>query len=187
MILLVISLMDDPDYKEFLTNLYNEYSKNMFYYAYSILQDESLAEDAVNHAFMGIIKNVEKLFSENVNKMKPYIVVSVRNACYNIIKKQTRQSDKEILSDRIDEGIFEQKTEFGFDTETLSYVAEAVKNLKEQYRTVILLKYFHDYSYKEIAEAMDISTKHVGVLLTRAKAILKKEIIKRREEYEKEL
>ncbi|MGI5824817.1 MAG: RNA polymerase sigma factor [Bacillota bacterium] len=187
MIFFLISLVDDPDHQGFLTNLYDEYKEGMFYYAFSILHDENLAEDAVNQAFIGLIKNVEKFFEKSVKKMKPYVVISVRNACYSMLKKSKRRNRLEILSDRVEETLFDKKATDILDSVGMSEVAEAVKSLTEQYRTVILLKYFYEYSYKDIAVEMNISVKHVGVLLNRAKAILKREIMAGREKYEASL
>ena len=95
MIAVIISLVEKSGYRSFLNELYIEHHNKMLNYAEHILHDEKLAEDAVNEAFMGIIKNVEKIISMDVKKISPYIVISVRNACYNIAKKQKDRHDEE--------------------------------------------------------------------------------------------
>ena len=184
MLLVVISSIENLCYRDFLIDLYKEYKEDMFRYACSILREERLAEDAVNQAFLGIIKNVEKIYDLDVSKIKSYVVISVRNACYNINQKRSRQWEKEVMCDYIEDITIDDTSSF-LDEDSFDYVKQAVGALDEQYKTVILLRYYKELSYNEIAEKMNISPKHVSVLLTRAKSILKKEIITRRDEYEK--
>ena len=187
MIAVIISLVEKSGYRSFLNELYIEHHNKMLNYAEHILHDEKLAEDAVNEAFMGIIKNVEKIISMDVKKISPYIVISVRNACYNIAKKQKRLANCELLTDRIDEGFFEKSVDEKLTTVDFGYVRKAIKALNGQCRNVVLLRYYEGYSYKEIAAAMDISVGQVGVLLNRAKVRLKEAILAEREIYEEKI
>lgn len=173
MLQLLISLMDNPDHRDFVIDLYNEYKERMYYYAYSILHDEYLAEDAVNQAFVGIVQNVERIYALDVSKIKPYVVISVRNACFNILKKRKRQQG-ELLTDKIDDGIFDDMADTVLDACLADELAAAIGELPQNYLRVILLRYFFGYSYKEIASYMNVSDKQVSVMLCRAKAMLKK-------------
>lgn len=60
-----------------MTDLYNEYKERMYYYAYSILHDDYLAEDAVNQAFLGIVQNAEKIFALDVSKINPAVLFCI--------------------------------------------------------------------------------------------------------------
>ena len=53
-------------------------------------------------------------------------------------------------------------------------VRAALAALPEKYRLPIVLAYYNDASYDEIAEALGISRNHVGVLLLRGKQALRK-------------
>ena len=59
-----------------------------------------------------------------------------------------------------------------------SALSEAISALPDKYRVPIVLAYFHDASYDEIAEDLEISRNHVGVLLLRAKQQLRKSLEK---------
>lgn len=50
----------------------------------------------------------------------------------------------------------------------------AVDLLKDNYKTVIIMKYFNDMKIKDIAEIMSLPENTVKTYLTRAKASLKK-------------
>lgn len=54
------------------------------------------------------------------------------------------------------------------------YIIEAIGNLKENYKTAIILFYYHDYSIKTISEIMEIPEGTVKTYLSRGKAALKK-------------
>lgn len=182
MILLMISLEENPDYRDFLTELYDEHKLKMYCYAYNILHDEGLAEDAVNLAFTGIITNVEKIFTLDIKKTQSYIVISIRNACYNIAKKRNKAAEHEFLSDKTDDFGFGKDISAYINTDDFSYVRESLNVLSERSKNVVLLKYFVGCSYKEIADTMNISVEQVGVILNRAKTKLKAEIIAKRDE-----
>ena len=49
----------------------------------------------------------------------------------------------------------------------------AVAGLPDKYRVPLVLAYFNQLSYDEIAEQLNISRNHVGVLLLRAKKLLR--------------
>ena len=53
----------------------------------------------------------------------------------------------------------------------------AVANLSPKYRVPLVLAYFNQFSYDEIAEQLKISRNHVGVLLLRAKQRLRADLV----------
>ena len=57
-------------------------------------------------------------------------------------------------------------------------IQKAILTLKENYRTILILKDIEDLSYDEIAEVMDISLDKVKVWLFRARQQLR-EVIKK--------
>jgi len=61
-------------------------------------------------------------------------------------------------------------------------VRAAIAALPEKYRLPILLAYYDDASYDEIAEALGLSRNHVGVLLLRGKQALRKTLAPSEEE-----
>ena len=177
MIEFIISSIENVQEKEIAAILYEEYKKEMFRYAYSIVQDMYLAQDAVNQAFVGIIKNIKTVMSLDENKQKTYIHISVKHTSYNIINKKTHIEEHEkaldfiVLNDHFD-GV-EQHL---ISQENSEKLMKAVNMLPEKYRSIVMLKYFDDFSYKEISSIFDISVNQVGVILYRARMKLKNRI-----------
>jgi len=54
------------------------------------------------------------------------------------------------------------------------HLLNAIKELKENYRTAIILFYYYDYSIKTISSVMEIPESTVKTYLSRGKAELKK-------------
>ncbi len=63
-----------------------------------------------------------------------------------------------------------------FDKELLDIIKKELNNISEEYKEIILLKFFEDKSYEEISDILKISTNSVGVKINRAKKILKQKI-----------
>ena len=55
-------------------------------------------------------------------------------------------------------------------------IAAAIRTLPAQRRLVLFLRYFADFSYEEIAEALDISEGTVAATLTQARTALLEEL-----------
>ena len=62
------------------------------------------------------------------------------------------------------------------DRERRTRVREALKRLSSDVREILLLKYYRNLNYKEIAEELETSVSAVQAKLHRARAALKKEI-----------
>ena len=60
----------------------------------------------------------------------------------------------------------------------LDALLKYIKQLKPHYREVIILRYFQEYSYKEIAEELGESLSSVKVKLMRARKLLSELIVK---------
>ena len=79
---------DDKD-KRTVERLFNTYKKQMALLALSILHNESDSEDAVQNAFIKIIRNNWKTVSkiDNDNDMRNYLLKATKNSCIDMRKK----------------------------------------------------------------------------------------------------
>jgi RNA polymerase sigma-70 factor (ECF subfamily) len=62
----------------------------------------------------------------------------------------------------------------------LSWVMNEVESLSDDCREVLLLYYYHDVTYRELAELLGVSTATVNARLTRARAVLRERLNKLR-------
>ena len=63
--------------------------------------------------------------------------------------------------------------EIEINLENREMVSKALRDMKEEYRIPIILKYFHQMKTKEIAEFLDLSEGTVDVRIHRGKKMLK--------------
>ena len=101
MLAILLQLIDDPEDKRKFEDIYSRYERLMFIVARDILKDPYKAEDAVNDAFINIIKNFEKTGAADSPRTKRFVVIIVRNICFNMLKKDKRHP--EVLSNHVSE------------------------------------------------------------------------------------
>lgn len=154
--------------------LYKDYYVRVFGLCRRLLISNQLAEDATQETFMRAYKSFGKFDAEQ--PFWQWIASIANNHCIDVLRSKNRtdqlfgdetqeladvvSSDKPVLSDLI---AVEE-----FDT-----LNSAIAELPDKYRVPLVLAYFHDASYEEIAEHLNVSRNHVGVLLLRAKQHLR--------------
>ena len=158
--------------------LYKDYYPRVFGLCRRLLNSSELAEDAAQEAFMRAYKNFRKYDTD-----KPFwqwIASIANNYCIDLLRQQTRTDA--LFGDEATE--LEQLA--AADTPMLSDLIAveeadslngAVANLSAKYRVPLVLAYFNQFRYDEIAEQLNISRTHVGVLLLRAKQRLRADLI----------
>lgn len=158
------------DEKSTYEKLYNRYKRIMLNYAYSILKDRSLAEDAVHEAFIKLGNNLQKVHNLECNKTLNYLVTIVKNTSLTILKKQNK--NKTMDFDSLEYEIIDDKIDIQDDivsSEKYNLIMEIIDELKDELKTPFLLKMGQGYSNKEIAEILNISDNNVAVRIYRAK------------------
>ena len=154
--------------------LFTKYNKLAYYTALSIIKNHSTAEDVVQKTFIKVILNIHKIDDIDSASTKAFIVKIAKNEAlreYGKNKNISSVSYEDYMMDK------ENNTYNGSDDVWDTYteihdrhkLKEILKTLPEHYQTVILYKYAHGYSYKQIAELMDITETNVSVMLTRAR------------------
>lgn len=150
--------------------VYRKYCKLMFGTAFEILQDKSLAEDAVIEAMTRIIKNIDKIGEVDSPKTRSFAVIICKNAAKDIYNKQKRSNsaEKSYIEKLCAEDKYEPSSLL-LDKDTVNRMKEAIEGLDEMYRDVFLMKYAYDMRRGEIAEELGISVEAVKKRLMRAK------------------
>lgn len=167
-----LALIDEPSDKEKFAEIYNSYKAMMYDRAMSILHNNSLAEDALQESFLKIAKNISKISDPKCSKTTSFIIIIVRNTCYDILRNEKFDNTIQIDSeDCIMPDIEDVFSQFG-----VGRIAEIIDGLDEKYRDALILKYLHGYSYKEIADLLDITQKNAEIRVYRARTLLKERL-----------
>ncbi|SET33761.1 RNA polymerase, sigma subunit, SigY [Oceanobacillus limi] len=129
--------------------------------------------DIVQETF---IKVYRKIHQYNTGKLSTWIYRITLNSARDHFRKQKR--DQRLLSKAKEKQHMEEKYRFYFEKEEHIWLHECLQELDPKYRTPLILFYFHDASYEEIAAILKIKPSVVKTRLHRAKRLLKKEFEK---------
>lgn len=134
--------------------------------AYSYVKDEDKALDILQECACKGFLNVHKLKEPKI--FKTWITRVLINVAIDYVRKESKiiylGEDAVIVDDIIENISLEEKMD----------LYNAIDSLRENYKTVIVLKYFNYMSIEDIAYAMDIPSNTVKSHLRRAKESLNK-------------
>lgn len=150
--------------------LYLIYSKILFNLSLKYCSSITEAEDNLHDSFMEIYQSIDKY--QNIGSFEGWIKrITINKA---ISKFNKRSNFKSI--DEYQNIVYEEfdVTESGL---SLDILLKLIQQLPNQYRMVFNLYELDDYSHKEIAKLLNISEGTSKSNLSKAKAILKKNIL----------
>ena len=162
--LIYLQMLELPEERVKFESLYQTHRKAMFHIAKRILQDESLAEDAVHQAFVNIIAHFDQLMRYDDQQLYAYLFVTTQHAAIDLLRER-----KKVPLERW-ESTDSLETPFHSNDE----IANALSRLPERYRTALLLRYRYGYTPKEVASFFGINLYAEKKLIWRAKKALKK-------------
>jgi len=145
-------------------------AKIVFKYLIKIGVAKEDAEDIVQEA---IIKTIECLSQIEANKLRAWLFKVALNRYYTIYNKKKTQSyltDEDIQQFQASINIEEQL----ISKEQYEQLRLALLQLPQHFQQLLIMKYFMDLSYKEIASIIDHSENHVRTYLQRARKALRK-------------
>ena len=153
------------------------YEKPIYNLALRMVKVPEDAEDITQTVF---VKAYEKLDSYNpAHRFFSWIYRIAVNESINFCKRSRRTDDYESGVTGSDDETPEQRFR---DGELSENIGIAIARLKMDYRLVIVLKHFHDFSYQEMSDVLQIPEKTVKSRLFTArqqlKVILEKEGIR---------
>lgn len=168
MLLFYLSLLKDDADKAKFTDLYIKYSKLMKYAALQKLDDEHLAEDAVQTAFLNIIKSFYMVEDVNSHKTKRLLVVVTENVAIDILRRNQRYSG---FSYEELEPLLSIEPDM-LDNIAVQELVDKITEMPEIYRNVLELRAYHGLSEKQISAVLGIEYATVRKRLERARSML---------------
>lgn len=155
---------------ELFNILFNTYYENVYRSTYLIVQDESIAKDATQEAFVVFFEQMHRL--KDLDTIHIWIAAVASNKGINILKK-----DKKCISFA---SIDEIENEISYHSDSMALkesevdIMQALKVLDLRHRQVIVLKYYFELSEKEIGKMLELPLGTVKSRLKRARIKLKK-------------
>jgi RNA polymerase sigma-70 factor (ECF subfamily) len=151
-----------------LADLVERYYALLYRYACRLTGCVAEAEDLTQHAFLTAHAKWHQL--QDKTKAKSWLFTIARNAYLKELRGPTSFVTA-VLDAFPAPSVEPSPTEF--DSERLQNV---LNTLPEEFRSPVILFYFEDFSYKEIAEQMEVPVGTVMSRLARAKAYLRQRL-----------
>lgn len=146
--------------------LVRKYGERLYVHAYCILKDAQEARDVVQEVFIKAMR--EPRFFDADFKMQAWLYRVTRNLCFNLVRDRRRRDGILAAVPRSEE-LHADPIEVVFGGERQDEIIQAIGQLTEDHRTILLLRYYEDMSYAEIARALSIKLGTVMSRLSRAR------------------
>lgn len=153
-------MIDSPEDQSKFEKVYLQYKGLMYYVAYDILGNEQDAEDAVHNAFVKIAENIQKIYEPMCPKTKNFVVTIVEHKAIDLYRANQKRKTVEYL---------DEVGGISVDAQDLHGLAYCMAKLPPRYRQIILLKYHHGFTCREIAKQLDMTEANAIKLDQRAK------------------
>lgn len=172
----------EPAFRELLAR----YERPVFSLVYRMVRDRTLAEDLAQEAFIRAFNAIGSY--KTSYKFSNWILKIANNHTIDHLRKKkldtvsidgsphARTAEEIDRSRVVVEARDENPEQFVEHKELGSQIEQAIGGLREEYRTVILLRHVEGYAYDEIADIMDLPLGTVKTYLHRARAELRESL-----------
>lgn len=166
---LVIGARTSPDA---LARLYEEFYSRILTYCLRRLYKHQAAEDATSEVFLAVAKHIGTFDGTTLSQFTNWLYTIATNQCNAYLRKAIRQ--EQLLPEVANENCVAPKNnpeEYEISWPQLYY---AIRQLKPEQQSIIMLRFFEKISYKEIAAILQMNAITVRVNMNRTLHQLKK-------------
>lgn len=142
----------------------NRYRDVVFSYLSYTLKSQEKAEDAFQDVFMKVVVQLNEGKYQSTGKFNAWIMRIVHNYIIDLYRRS--QTDATVISNDESEvdlfnmpslAVNENREQEMIDQQTLNEVKQLIALLPDTQREVLLMRYYEDLSFKEIAEKTNCS------------------------------
>ncbi|MCT4604564.1 MAG: RNA polymerase sigma factor [Marinisporobacter sp.] len=154
----------------------DKYSRKVHGYIFKLVRNEHIAEELAQETFIKTYRHLDRF--DTKKSFSVWILKIARNTALDYFKSKKRCSAyelKEELDFKDEDSILQNPANAVERKERLNLINEIINNLPKKYRELIVLKYFEELNYNEIALRLDISTDKVKWRLYQARKKMVKE------------
>ena len=167
---MMLSTEKEQSWPAILDGIYSEYRHFMLRIAGSYIDDPQACEDVFHNAFLGLIRNQERIMQLTTPQLKAYLLLAVRHASIDYLRKERRMNLVDIADGMLEELVCQpgesvSASERSFRTVELY---EVVRQLPVEDQTLLLGHYVVGLDSNELAQLLDCSPGGVRVKLHRA-------------------
>ena len=153
-----------------LDSIYSEYRNFMLSVARSYIDDAQISEDIFHNAFISLIRNQERVTKLSPPKLKAYLLLAVRHASIDYLRKERRMNLVDVSDDILMDLISKSRevlTESEMPFQTVEFYS-IIRQLSAEDQTLLIGRYVVGLDSNELAQLLDCSPGGVRVKLHRA-------------------
>ena len=143
-----------------ITGIYNRHVDAVYRLCYSYMKNAADAEDMVQETFLRLIRSGNSF--ENDRHERAWLIVTASNLCKDQLKHWWRKTVA-----------LEEQEEAAQSASQNNDVLQAVMNLPANYKVVVYLYYYEEFTTQEIAKNLHCTESTVRSRLARARNKLK--------------
>jgi RNA polymerase sigma-70 factor, ECF subfamily len=154
------------------SNVYKEFSGNIFRYIYFKVSDYEVAADLTADTFTRFWK---VSLREPIENTKAFLFSIANGIIIDYYRKKKKQ--KKVSLDVIDEwllGVIDKNEEVLSNKQEITYIFLKLKKIKKPYQDILLLYYVEELNVDEISLIINKTENNTRVMLHRALQALKK-------------
>lgn len=141
----------------------DNFSDDVYRFIFKACRNKELAEDIVQDSYLTLWEHVREIAYE---KAKAFLFTTSYRKMIDIFRREKKNGDIENIC--TGQYTYEEKT-----PDLQQILEKALDRLSPVQKTVVLLRDYEDYSYKEIAEITNLTESQVKVYIFRARNFMK--------------
>ena len=157
--------------------LYRSHYRRVHGFCRHLLGRAAPAEDAAQEVFLRAYRAFDRY--DPAQPFAGWIMSIASQYCIDVVRRRTRErrlfGDEDIEHIEAESGD-RPSLETLVTTERAAELQAAIASLPDKQRIPLVLAYYEEASYEDIAATLGITRSHVGVLILRAKQALRREL-----------
>ncbi|MBQ4510099.1 MAG: sigma-70 family RNA polymerase sigma factor [Clostridia bacterium] len=182
MMLALIMAIENEEDRSFVLDIYNQYEKSIYAYAYTMTDDEEYSRDCVHDVIKIVIEELDTFKEFSDNRKVKFMMVCCKHSVYNKYSFKQRiyqplnnfsqNEEKEYTIDIPDE--IPDICEELINNETRAKLHKCIKQLNQLEQDILTLRYECELPTKKIAKLLNLSDDAVRQRLVRIHKEIKK-------------
>jgi RNA polymerase sigma-70 factor, ECF subfamily len=167
---------------EALGEIYRLYARRVFGLCRYMLDSLESAEDACSDVFLKLQRSIESY--DGSIPFLGWLLRVAANQCIDILRRGQRV--RKVIVDVEDEAVVTDAASSEpsplsavISTEQRAQVRDTIARLPQNYRVPLILRYYGELGYDEIAQQLGVQRNHVATLIFRAKQELRRKLSQR--------
>jgi len=160
--------------------LFYAYREDVYRFSLLVVHDAALAQDVVQEAFLKVFRSIHQF--QFRSSFKSWLYRVVVNEAITLLRQRKLKEDLAPAPEAVLAGSLAlrwQPEEAALDSEERRLLRWAIRQLDPVHRSVVVMKYFHDFSDTEIAAIVGCPPGTVKSRLHRARELLRTSMARR--------